>query len=207
MGSEMCIRDRHKNPCPGPEVWVDATFVREPVKCVPPPEDLVAPVPTSQLVETMDATHPLSDRATTPDASLHSSTQITDVHTHSTPHTISGVDEHHTLTTTPIQLQESAPYPSDINPREETQCSSSLGSSPAITVEPRLQPTPTPEPEMDSHSSTSVQTGQSTTSTTPLGRSMSPVVILHRSPVLDAINDDRNFREIEKRMEEIHSDS
>ena len=157
----------------------------------------------------MDATHPPSDRATTPDVSLQSSTQDADVHTHSSPLTISGVDGHHALTTTPIQLQESAPQSSDINPRQETRCTSSLSSSPAITVEPRLQPTPTPEPEMDSHSrsSPSVQPGQSTTSITPLGRSMSPVVILHRSPVLDAINDDRNFREIEKRMEEIHSDS
>ena len=43
------------------------------------------------------------------------------------------------------------------------------------------------------------------TSTTTLGESMSPVVVLHRSLVLDALNDARNFQEIEKKMEEIHS--
>ena len=36
-----------------------------------------------------------------------------------------------------------------------------------------------------------------------LGRTSTKDIILHRSPVLDAINDERNF----KKMEEIHSDS
>ena len=145
----------------------------------------------------------------TPDVLLQSSTQAADVHSHSPPYTIAGVEEHHSLTTTLIQSQESAPQSSTIISRAETRCTSSLSSFPAITVEPRLQPTPTPEPEMDPHSrsSPSVQIpGQSMTSTTSPGKSMSPVVTLHRDPTLDTINRDRNFREIEKKME-IHSDS
>ena len=166
-----------------------------------------SPTPSSLQVDTMDASNQLSDRVETPDESFPSSILITDVRTLSTPHTISGVDEHRDLNTTAIQLQESAPNTQDIDSREEPRCSSSLGSSPAISVEPLLQPTPSPEPEMSSHSTPTVSTGLNATSTTPLGRVMSPVVILHRSPVLDAINDERNFREIERKMEEIHNDS
>ena len=83
-----------------------------------------------------------------------------------------------------------------------------LGSSLAIVNHPQLQPTPSPEPETQNwipQLGSSPAIVASATSTTSLGKSMSPVVVLHRSTVLDALNDARNFQEIEKKMEEIHS--
>ena len=164
------------------------------------------PPPTILITDTMD-NNTRSQGMATPDDSFPASILITDVRSLVTPHTISNVDEHRNGNTPSIQHQESAPTSTTITQREEPCRTSSLGSSPAIVVHPQLQPTPSPEPEMNPRPASAASAGPAATSTTPLGRNLSPMVVLHRSPVLDAINDDRNFREIERKMEEIHSDS
>ena len=65
-----------------------------------------------------------------------------------------------------------------------------------------MQPTPSLKSEMDQRKTASVR--PTTTSTMQLRGLMNPAVILHRNPILDALNEERNFREIEKKMEEIH---
>ena len=81
-------------------------------------EHAQSPTSTSLQIDTMDSSNTQRNGLQTPDDSFPSSILITDVRTLTTPHTISGVEEHRDLSIPAIQPQESAPTTQNINRRE-----------------------------------------------------------------------------------------